>query len=79
MGQPHGAWLNDTQGHWITKRIALQGIEPQTIQTYTMRSKPLSYKAIMCSIHTIATHPHAQAVNYRNTKHTPQCLIEAKN
>ena len=35
---------SDTQGHLITKRIALQGIKPWTTQTYTMHSKPLSYK-----------------------------------
>ena len=45
---------SDTQGHLITKRIASQWIKPRTTWTYTMHSKPLSYKAIMGSIHTIA-------------------------
>ena len=45
---------SDTQGHLIKKRIASQGIKAWTTQTYTMRSKPLSYKAVMGSIHTIA-------------------------
>ena len=43
-----------TKLHPRSKTIVLQGIEPQTTQTYTVHSKPLSYKAIMGSIHTIA-------------------------